>query len=188
MNFVVPVIVLVILNLLVFVLPPESGERVSFSITVLLSFIVFISGITEQLPETNNPLCLFNVYLVVQLIYSALISTSVIGVAWMFHRESDLKVPIALEYMFGKRKLCLRIFKRMQIGEDGRVTPDEICKQDEEKETKESNWQSIARRVDKIVYYFFAVFAVVETVTDFSDDTFSVIWDSDRISPREGWT
>ena len=42
MNFVLPCLLIAVLTLLVFLLPPESGERMSFGVTVLLSFTILI--------------------------------------------------------------------------------------------------------------------------------------------------
>lgn len=42
MNFILPCILIAVLTLLVFLLPPESGERMSFGVTVLLSFTILI--------------------------------------------------------------------------------------------------------------------------------------------------
>ena len=46
-NVVAPCLLMSILSLLVFYLPPDSGEKVSLGITVLLSFSVFLLLIGE---------------------------------------------------------------------------------------------------------------------------------------------
>jgi nicotinic acetylcholine receptor len=43
-----------ILTLLVFCLPPESGEKIALGITVLLAFSVFMLAIAESMPETSE--------------------------------------------------------------------------------------------------------------------------------------
>ena len=42
------------LTLLVFCLPPDSGEKVALGITVLLAFSVFMLAIAEKMPETSE--------------------------------------------------------------------------------------------------------------------------------------
>ena len=42
MNFILPCVLIAVLTLLVFLLPPESGERMSFGVTVLLSFTILL--------------------------------------------------------------------------------------------------------------------------------------------------
>ena len=53
-NIVAPCILMSILALLVFYLPPDSGEKVSLGITVLLSFSVFLLLIAENVPKTSD--------------------------------------------------------------------------------------------------------------------------------------
>uniref|UniRef100_K1R6V2 Acetylcholine receptor subunit delta n=1 Tax=Magallana gigas TaxID=29159 RepID=K1R6V2_MAGGI len=43
MNLILPVVLLGVLNLLVFVIPADAGEKMSFAMTVFLSFAVFLS-------------------------------------------------------------------------------------------------------------------------------------------------
>ena len=53
-NVVIPIILFSIMGLLVFWLPPESGEKVSLGITVLLSFSVFLLVVDERMPRTSD--------------------------------------------------------------------------------------------------------------------------------------
>jgi nicotinic acetylcholine receptor len=53
-NVVAPCILMSVLASLVFYLPPESGEKVSLGITVLLSFSVFLLLIAENVPKTSD--------------------------------------------------------------------------------------------------------------------------------------
>ena len=161
-NFVMPVIILVALNLLVFILPPDSGERISFSITIMLSFVVFLSAISDRLPETNKPVCLFNIYLVMQLIYSGLISTSVIAVSWMHHKADGKPVPAIVRAVFGKRKATG--VHRIRIGANGRISPDDDGPNVLDSSATENGWKDVAINVDKCFFYVFTVFAFLETL------------------------
>ena len=53
-NIVAPCILMSILDLLVFYLPSDSGEKVSLGMTVLLSFSVFLLLIAENVPKTSD--------------------------------------------------------------------------------------------------------------------------------------
>ncbi|XP_069133743.1 acetylcholine receptor subunit beta-like [Argopecten irradians] len=54
-NTIVPFCVLGLLNIMVFLLPAESGERVGFSVTVLLAIAVFMTIVADTLPGTSEP-------------------------------------------------------------------------------------------------------------------------------------
>ena len=53
-NVILPCLMMSTLTLLVFCLPPESGEKIALGVTVLLAFSVFMLAISEKLPETSE--------------------------------------------------------------------------------------------------------------------------------------
>lgn len=68
-NIFLPILALSILNLFVFIVPIDSGERISFSLTLLLSTAVFITLISENLPpsaETMAAICYLLLFVLVQ--------------------------------------------------------------------------------------------------------------------------
>lgn len=54
MNIAIPILVLSLLSVTVFWLPPNSGEKVSLSVTVFLSFTVFSVLIVSNLPVSSD--------------------------------------------------------------------------------------------------------------------------------------
>ncbi|KAK3764155.1 hypothetical protein RRG08_044086 [Elysia crispata] len=71
-NVFAPVILMSLLAPLVFVLPEESGERASYSVTLLLSLTVFLSMVAGKLPTCSQPLPLVVTYIFAMLIHSSL--------------------------------------------------------------------------------------------------------------------
>ncbi|KAL4237967.1 hypothetical protein ACF0H5_002677 [Mactra antiquata] len=69
-NVILPLVFTSLINLLVFFLPVESGERVSFSVTVMLSLAVFLTIVEDNLPKTSDPLPKLSYYLIFSLISS----------------------------------------------------------------------------------------------------------------------
>ena len=53
-NIVFPCMMMSTLTVLVFCLPPDSGEKIGLGITVLLAFSVFMLAIAEKMPETSE--------------------------------------------------------------------------------------------------------------------------------------
>ncbi|XP_028399064.1 neuronal acetylcholine receptor subunit alpha-10-like isoform X2 [Dendronephthya gigantea] len=53
-NLILPLVVISVLITFVFTLPPESGERISLSITILLAMTVFMLLVTETIPPTSE--------------------------------------------------------------------------------------------------------------------------------------
>lgn len=51
-NLLLPSIFLMVMDIVGFYLPPDSGERVSFKITLLLGYSVFLIIVSDTLPAT----------------------------------------------------------------------------------------------------------------------------------------
>ena len=49
-----PIVLNSILMNAVFALPIESGEKMSYCLTVLLSYVVFLTWVTENLPPVST--------------------------------------------------------------------------------------------------------------------------------------
>ena len=54
MNIILPAVLLSVLVLLVFLVPAESGEKISLGVTTLVAFTVFILIIAESVPRTSD--------------------------------------------------------------------------------------------------------------------------------------
>ncbi|XP_048727569.1 neuronal acetylcholine receptor subunit alpha-6-like [Ostrea edulis] len=93
-NIVLPMVFMVVLNLLVFVLPVESGERVSYSITVLLAIAVFLTLVGDNLPKTSKPTAILSYFLLADLVLSSLICVFVMfGLTIYYKNDSNNPVP-----------------------------------------------------------------------------------------------
>ena len=116
-NVVLPISFLCILNVLVFFLPAESGERVSYSITVLLSIAVFMTIVSDTLPKTSEPLPLITYLLMSSLIISSIIAFITILNLRLFHKKSDAAVPnwLIRVYRTLSWSACKRRCKRNRV-------------------------------------------------------------------------
>ncbi|CAJ0576020.1 unnamed protein product, partial [Mesorhabditis spiculigera] len=92
-NIVFPCLMMSILTLLVFWLPPDSGEKIALGITVLLAFSVFVLAIAEKMPETSDSMPLIGVYLTVVM---GMTSVSVVMTVLVlnFHHRGPFHDPV----------------------------------------------------------------------------------------------
>ena len=116
-NVMLPILLLCLLNVLVFVLPSESGERVSYCITVLLSIAVFMTIVSDILSKAAEPLPLVSYYLMIVLILSSIIAFTTIFNLRLFHKKSDAVVPYWLVRVYHTLswQSCKLIFKRNNV-------------------------------------------------------------------------
>jgi hypothetical protein len=103
-NVLIPMICLVFLNALTFLMPIESGERISFSVSVLLSIAVFLTVTGDNLPKTSNPMPILSFYLLTVLTISALTTIASVFSTWIFYRKVSSPVPETLKYLMRRSK------------------------------------------------------------------------------------
>ncbi|CAG2238742.1 CHRNN [Mytilus edulis] len=85
-NVVFPCIMMSALTLLVFCLPPDSGEKIALGITVLLAFSVFMLAVAENLPETSEFVPLISVYLTIVMSLTSISVIMTVLVLNLHHR------------------------------------------------------------------------------------------------------
>jgi len=82
-NLIIPVIGISSLSFLVFYLPSDSGEKVSLTISILLSLTFFLLVLIEIIPSTSLALPLIGIYItfcLVMITLSVLVTISVLNV------------------------------------------------------------------------------------------------------------
>ncbi|XP_071083697.1 CHRNA7-FAM7A fusion protein-like [Haliotis cracherodii] len=72
LNNILPVVFVSILNTFAFLLPEESGEKMSLCVSILLSYAMFLTLINSFLPANSDHLCFFSVYVTLLVLISAL--------------------------------------------------------------------------------------------------------------------
>ncbi|XP_033633525.1 neuronal acetylcholine receptor subunit beta-2-like isoform X1 [Asterias rubens] len=89
-NLLIPCMFLSLVSLLTFFLPPESGEKVSLGVTVLLSLTVFLLLVAETMPPTSTVPVIGQYFACTMVLISISIGMSV-TVLNMHHRGPDCK-------------------------------------------------------------------------------------------------
>ena len=78
--FIIPSILLYILCPLVFLLPVDSGEKTSMSITLLLAQVVSLGGLSEVLPASSTQFPIVSYYMALTIIHMGVVTVfSIIG-------------------------------------------------------------------------------------------------------------
>ncbi|XP_062575127.1 neuronal acetylcholine receptor subunit alpha-4-like, partial [Saccostrea cucullata] len=160
-NVVAPVVFLGFVNVIVFKLPVESGERMSFAMTVLLSFAVYMTLVADKMPQTSNTTSVFCMYLMAMLIYSTLITIATTFSINCHHTKTN---PL-MEYFKRIQQTCIKLSKfRSTKTRDDNV---EEMKFPSHKETKEKNtldqkletvYEDYAVGTNNVDFVFFVLF------------------------------
>ncbi|XP_045166257.2 neuronal acetylcholine receptor subunit alpha-7-like [Mercenaria mercenaria] len=153
LNIFLPVLCLALINVLVFLLPPESGERISFAVTVLLSMAVYMTIIENNLPKISKPMPWICYYLAAVLIQSGLICITAIFNLYLYHKENNKTIPLCFQTTANG---CISAGKSQKPLEE--TSDDMMLKTDEEHVNENSSnvtWQDISFAVDKISFIYF---------------------------------
>ena len=112
-NLLLPIGTMGVLNLLVFLLPPDSGERVGYSITLLLAICVFLTIAADNLPKTSYPsISIMCIKLLWDMLISSLVMFfTIIGLRF-YHADEDSHVPVCVAALT-KILLCKRCCNRL---------------------------------------------------------------------------
>ena len=94
---VIPTLLFAVLNPLVFLLPVESGERVGFSVTILLSYAIFLTLVSSSVPATSNPMCVLLIIMVIIIIISGIIVFGTIRISNYYHTENIEEISSSLK-------------------------------------------------------------------------------------------
>ncbi|KAK6168346.1 hypothetical protein SNE40_020900 [Patella caerulea] len=137
-NIMIPCLMMSILVLMVFYLPPDAGEKISLGVTVLLSFSVFQLMIAEEMPTSSNATPLLEIYMLCFMGASTFSVTVSVFVLNLHHRTEYNKPPHWLRY------ICLQLLApwlcldQKRIKRVNSISPEYECGGDPNAETTES--------------------------------------------------
>ncbi|XP_078316181.1 neuronal acetylcholine receptor subunit alpha-9-like isoform X4 [Crassostrea virginica] len=111
-NVIIPCVMLSILTMVGFWIRPESGEKVSLGLTVLLAFSVFMLLIAENMPATSNFVPLIGIYLTTVMALTSLsvimaVLTSNINIRGF--KEVDLPRWLRAVIIIGAKINCMKL-------------------------------------------------------------------------------
>ncbi|XP_031561618.1 neuronal acetylcholine receptor subunit alpha-9-like isoform X2 [Actinia tenebrosa] len=108
-NMIIPCGVITLLSLFSFILPPNSGERVSFVMTVLLSLSVYMLMVTEKMPQSaDTPIASkFFMSMMVQIALSLVVTCFIIK----FH-NNNIPIPPLFDKVINQWLASLLLMKR----------------------------------------------------------------------------
>ncbi|XP_060063543.1 neuronal acetylcholine receptor subunit alpha-9-like [Ylistrum balloti] len=139
-NMIIPILILGMLNGLVFLLPADSGERVGYAITAFLTFAVFLTMVSDNLPKSSEPMSLLCFFLTLMLIMSALSTVITIMTLRVYHQDDDSPVPMWLKHVVAFitcrkcKKWCGQKLEAIEEPKPGQEVEEEESSSEEEEE------------------------------------------------------
>lgn len=165
-NMILPIALVGLLNNLVFLLPAQSGERVGYSITVLLAIAVFQTIASDNLPTVSKPrISLLCIKLLIDLVLSALVMTLTIVTLYFYHMPETRRIPSCVVVVTkcvlckncckpNKQKSKSEKYKESVVG-NGTVIKESVLEEDNQQSTV--TWTDVGKSSDIV----FAVFSLL---------------------------
>ncbi|NXT21205.1 5HT3A protein, partial [Syrrhaptes paradoxus] len=132
-SLLLPSIFLMLMDIVGFYLPPNSGERVSFKVTLLLGYSVFLIIVSDTLPATAVGTPLIGVYFVVCMALLVISLAETILIVRLLHKQ-DLQpcVPTWLKHLLLERAAVLLCIRDGRKFSQSRTQSSDISGQEEE--------------------------------------------------------
>ena len=112
-TIIIPTLLFCLLNPLVFLLPVDSGDRISLSMTILLSYAIFLTLVSSSIPATSNPMCVLLLVLIIIIMISGIIAVFAIITLKYYHDD---------EYNLGKCSMVL-----IRLTGQQKIVPADKC-------------------------------------------------------------
>ncbi|KAH9519807.1 Neuronal acetylcholine receptor subunit alpha-10 [Bulinus truncatus] len=123
MNIIIPCIILSFLCLGGFLLPSQSGEKITLGLSVLLTITVFMLMVADKMPQTSESISVIGIYLMVVLATSCLSVLSSVLVLSLHHQHGrPSRAPLWLrKFCFNIVSPILRLQQRHRATEPGEI-------------------------------------------------------------------
>ncbi|XP_076334170.1 neuronal acetylcholine receptor subunit alpha-7-like isoform X2 [Tachypleus tridentatus] len=100
-NLIIPCVLISSMALLGFTLPPDSGEKLTLGVTILLSLMVFLLQLAETMPPTSDAVSIVGTYFACIMIMVAFSVVMTVVVLNYHHRSQDThEMPNYIKALF----------------------------------------------------------------------------------------
>ena len=189
-NILAPIFMLCLLNPLVFFLPMESGERISYTITIFLSLAVFMTLISDNMPQSSDPMARLSYVLLATMGYSTILCIVTIFIMGVHFKDKSKPIPkwmCRLVFILKCGCICCCRNRKTEQNTTNVIPIKEKTKKgfvtDEKPKTKtgfvvdendsvddfteEMTWKDLAQKFDMIFFVYSVVFLVLLIILTF---------------------
>jgi uncharacterized membrane protein HdeD (DUF308 family) len=156
-NIVLPILFLGILNILVFVIPADAGEKMSYSITVALGFMVFLTIISSELPANSDSTPYLTSYLQIQIIMGG-VSLIVSSLQLRLRHNDDSQKVNGFFQLIVRMSHC-QSKKRIVMKADTVIPLDDV------KEKNHVTWSDVSSAIDLLMFGVYCLTYIISTAS-----------------------
>lgn len=162
-NLVMPILFLGILNLLVFVIPADAGEKMSYCITVALGFIVFLTIISTALPANSDNTPYLSTYLQIQIILGG-IALVVSAIQLRLNHKPEYQEVYKPLKVLVKLSMC-KYFKAREEPDSNKVIPiDGVQEKNLDANKEQISWNDASSAIDFVMFWIYVFVYCISTI------------------------
>ncbi|KAL4228812.1 Neuronal acetylcholine receptor subunit alpha-7 [Mactra antiquata] len=181
-NIILPMVMISFMNILCFKIPPRSGERISYSVSLLLTFVVLLSTTAETMPRVSDNISYLHIYINCQFMLGCLITTISAIIVKVDHSDTHVNVPrwcqliLCLSKCLRKSKINAQETKPDSNDIDQDQEMDIPSKSDSKatenlKKNDDIEKDNVTGHVDEMLFYIFVCLFILSTFV-----CFMLIW------------
>ena len=164
-----PLVLLSVINVGVFLVPVNTGEKGSISVTIFLSYSVFITAISEELPCNSLNISYILIYILLLLLLSILAVVYAYIQSYIYDRYANervtfsclrklLNVPISL-----KSTKISAIASQSEINQATDQNKATLMTDGSSPKNNHLTWHILLQRLDVIIFIFMLLIVVIAT-------------------------
>lgn len=179
-NIIIPMAFLVVLDIFTFIIPNESGEKLSFSVAVLLSIFILMTVVTSMLPISSAVTSYLEIFLLIDTGLGTLILIIVV-ISLRIHQRpiKEMKIPGCVRALtLLSRRLGCRMPQIAKRKDEYYVTKIQVMNfsagdkqkwiKEEKKERKREPvvvlWTDVTSAIDFYMFWLFLVVFVTSKI------------------------
>ncbi|CAG2205303.1 unnamed protein product [Mytilus edulis] len=155
MNYIIPILLISILDIFTFKIPVDTGERIGYVITVWLAYAVFLTIISDALPQSSESIPIVSIYIMLQIFVGTVIVIISAIESGCAHRSDDESVYNILKTLTKKcrkqnepeNSMCLDRGSLTTL-----ATHEDLCFEGEEVCV---TWKEAISALDKVLFLGF---------------------------------
>ncbi|XP_065936799.1 neuronal acetylcholine receptor subunit beta-2-like [Magallana gigas] len=166
-NLVTPILFLGVLNILVFIIPADAGEKMSYCVTVALGFIVFLTIISSELPANSDSTPYLSKYLQIQIFMGGIALVISAVQLRLRHKSEQQKVYTPFKLLV-KAAFCKK-FKAKVSCKDKATPVYEQNKEIQDMKTYDDpityTWNEVSSAIDFVMFWIYIFVYCISTIT-----------------------
>lgn len=159
MNLIIPTVLIGFLNVFVFIVPANAGEKLQYSVSILLSFNVYLGILVDNVPANSENMSLLSYYIIYQYGFGVLAILCTAILLRTVHSNESKEIPKHFIEMVKivRILICKRRCNRPLQGEDGGSNPNGSTPEIDRPVT----WKSVCGAFDFVLFWLFLFFQIV---------------------------